>query len=385
MLPDLHMRLKYLLIPLVVAVAIAVWYLRQPEPVTVAVAAVETGSVETTVSNTRSGTVKACLRAKLSPGIGGQIARLEVRRGDMVKKEQLLVELWNDDLEAQVRLAESEFRASESRADAACLQADNAAREARRLKSLQASGVASDEEVEKVITQADALAADCLAARATVDVAESRIALARAQLEKTRLRAPFDGIVGEIQGELNEYVTPSPPGIATVPVIDLIDNSCFYVTAPIDEVDVARVEVGFPARLTLDAYGDMKFSGEVRRVGAYVLDLEKQARTVDVEVEFNNPAALGCVLAGYSADVEIILAVNEETLRIPSEAVIEEKFVYLLDTNEQQLVKTEFAPGMSNWDYTEVLSGLGEGDLVVTSVGKEGVSDGVAAVRESPE
>ena len=383
--PDLHMRLKYLLIPLVVAVAIAVWYLRQPEPVTVAVAAVETGSVETTVSNTRSGTVKACLRAKLSPGIGGQIAQLEVRRGDMVKKEQLLVELWNDDLEAQVRLAESEFRASESRADAACLQADNAAREARRLKSLQASGVASDEEVEKVITQADALAADCLAARATVDVAESRIALARAQLEKTRLRAPFDGIVGEIQGELNEYVTPSPPGIATVPVIDLIDNSCFYVTAPIDEVDVARVEVGFPARLTLDAYGDMKFSGEVRRVGAYVLDLEKQARTVDVEVEFKNPAALGCVLAGYSADVEIILAVNEETLRIPSEAVIEEKFVYLLDTKEQQLVKTEFAPGMSNWDYTEVLSGLGEGDLVVTSVGKEGVSDGVAAVRESPE
>jgi HlyD family secretion protein len=379
------MRLKYLLIPLVVAVAIAVWYLRQPEPVIVAVAAVETGSVETTVSNTRSGTVKACLRAKLSPGIGGQIARLEVRRGDMVKKEQLLVELWNDDLEAQVRLAESEFRASESRADAACLQADNAAREARRLKSLQASGVASDEEVEKVITQADALAADCLAARATVDVAESRIALARAQLEKTRLRAPFDGIVGEIQGELNEYVTPSPPGIATVPVIDLIDNSCFYVTAPIDEVDVARVEVGFPARLTLDAYGDMKFSGEVRRVGAYVLDLEKQARTVDVEVEFNNPAALGCVLAGYSADVEIILAVNEETLRIPSEAVVEEKFVYLLDTKEQQLVKTEFAPGMSNWDYTEVLSGLGEGDLVVTSVGKEGVSDGVAAVRESPE
>lgn len=379
------MRLKYLLIPLIVAAAIAVWYLRQPEPVSVAVAPVETGSVETTVSNTRSGTVKACLRAKLSPGIGGQIARLEVRRGDMVKKDQLLVELWNDDLEAQVRLAESEYKASQSRADAACLQADNAAREARRLKSLQASGAASDDQVEKVITQADALAADCLAARATVDVAESQIALAKAQLEKTRLRAPFDGTVGEIQGELNEYVTPSPPGIATVPVIDLIDNSCFYVTAPIDEVDVARVEVGFPARLTLDAYGDMKFSGEVRRVGAYVLDLEKQARTVDVEVEFKNPAALGCVLAGYSADVEIILAVNEETLRIPSEAVVEEKFVYLLNTKEQQLVKTEFTPGMSNWDYTEVLSGLEEGDLVVTSVGKEGVSDGAAAVRESPE
>jgi HlyD family secretion protein len=303
----------------------------------------------------------------------------------MVKKDQLLVELWNDDLVAQVQYAESEYKASQSRARAACLQADNAEREAKRLRSLQASGAASDEEVEKVITQADALAADCLASRATVDVAKSQIALATAQLEKTRLRAPFDGTVGEIQGELNEYVTPSPPGIATVPVIDLIDNTCFYVTAPIDEVDVARVEVGFPARLTLDAYGDMKFSGKVRRVGAYVLDLEKQARTVDVEVEFDNPAALGCVLAGYSADVEIILAVNEETLRIPSEAVVEEKYVYLLDTREKQLVKTEFQPGMSNWDFTEVVSGLEAGDLVVTSVGKEGVADGVAAVRETQE
>ncbi|MGD8234849.1 MAG: efflux RND transporter periplasmic adaptor subunit [Chromatiales bacterium] len=379
------MRFKYLLIPLVIAAAIAVWYLRQPDPVAVTVAAVEQGRVETTVSNTRSGTVKACLRAKLSPGIGGQIAKLEVRRGDMVKKDQLLVELWNDDLVAQVQYAESEYKASQSRARAACLQADNAEREAKRLRSLQASGAASDEEVEKVITQADALAADCLASRATVDVAKSQIALATAQLEKTRLRAPFDGTVGEIQGELNEYVTPSPPGIATVPVIDLIDNTCFYVTAPIDEVDVARVEVGFPARLTLDAYGDMKFSGKVRRVGAYVLDLEKQARTVDVEVEFDNPAALGCVLAGYSADVEIILAVNEETLRIPSEAVVEEKYVYLLDTREKQLVKTEFQPGMSNWDFTEVVSGLEAGDLVVTSVGKEGVADGVAAVRETQE
>lgn len=379
------MRFKYLLIPLLVAAVVLVWYLRRPDPVSVAVAAVEQGRVETTVSNTRSGTVKACLRAKLSPGIGGQISKLEVRRGDEVKKNDLLVELWNKDLEAQVQLARSEVKASESRAEAACLQADNAAREAQRLKSLQPRGAASEEQVENAVTQAEALAADCTAARATIEVANSQIALAEAQLEKTRLRAPFDGVVGEIQGELNEYVTPSPPGIATVPVIDLIDNSCFYVTAPIDEVDVARVEVGDPARLTLDAYGDMKFSGKVRRVGAYVLDLEKQARTVDVEVEFDNPAALGCVLAGYSADVEIILAVNEETLRIPSEAVVEDKYVYLLNSEEKLLVKTEFEPGMSNWDFTEVLSGLEEGDQVVTSVGKEGVEDGASAVAEAKE
>lgn len=379
------MRFKYLIIPILIAAVVAFFLLRKPDPIQVTVATVEKGTVETTVSNTRSGTVKACLRAKLSPGIGGQIAKLEVRRGDEVKKDQLLVELWNADLSAQVELAKSEFKASGSRAQAACLQAENAKREAQRLKSIQSRGAASEEQVESAITHSQALAADCLAAKSTVEVARSQIALAEAQLEKTRLRAPFDGVVGEIQGELNEYVTPSPPGIATVPVIDLIDNSCFYVTAPIDEVDVARVEVGFPARLTLDAYGNRSFAGKVRRVGVYVLDLEKQARTVDVEVEFDNPKALGCVLAGYSADVEIILDVSEETLRIPSEAVVDEKQVYLFNTADGVLQKREIEVGMSNWDYTEVLSGLEEGDLVVTSVGKEGVDDGAIAVREEQQ
>ena len=223
------------------------------------------------------------------------------------------------------------------------------------------------------------------AAQANAAVSRARIAVTEANLDKTRLVAPFDGVVAEINGELNEYVTPSPIGIATPPAIDLIANDCFYLTAPIDEVDVASISLEQAARITLDAFGAQEFAGRVRRIADYVLDVEKQARTVDVEVEFVNRADIEHLLAGYSADVEIILAVNEETLRIPSEAVVAEKYVYLLNSEETLLVKTEFEPGMSNWDFTEVLSGLEEGDLVVTSVGKEGVEDGASAVAEAKE
>ena len=67
------------------------------------------------------------------------------------------------------------------------------------------------------------------------------------------LRAPFDGIVAEFNGKGGEYLTPSPPGIQTLPAVDLIDDSCIYVNAPIDEVDAVRLKLGMSARITLDA------------------------------------------------------------------------------------------------------------------------------------
>ena len=114
-------------------------------------------------------------------------------------------------------------------------------------------------------------------------------------------------------------------------MVDLIDNTCFYITAPIDEVDVPKIAPGMTARVSLDAFGDRRFAGKVRRIAPYVLDREKQARTVDVEVEFTLPEDIRKMLAGYSADVEIILDVRQNTLRIPTEAVLEGNrvFVYL--------------------------------------------------------
>jgi HlyD family secretion protein len=192
-------------------------------------------------------------------------------------------------------------------------------------------------------------------------------------------------VVAEINGELNEYVTPSPIGIPTPPAVDLIDNGCFYLTAPIDEVDVAQVAVGQSARVTLDAFGKRRFDGKVQRIADYVLDLEKQARTVDVEVEFIDRADLEQLLAGYSADVEIILEVRRDTLRIPTEAVLDDDQVYVFLADEQLLERRQIEPGIANWDHTEVLGGLTDGEWVVTSVGREGLADGARARRAADQ
>jgi len=121
----------------------------------------------------------------------------------------------------------------------------------------------------------------------------------------------------------------------------------------------------------------------VRRVADYVLDVEKQARTVDVEVAFSNPQDLKRLLAGYSADVEIILGTRPDTLRVPTEAVLEDTRVYVFLPEDGRLEARKVRTGMSNWDYTEVLSGLESGEQVVTSVDRAGVEAGAAARIEA--
>lgn len=357
----------------------AIYYYSQPDPLEVKLVTVGRGLVENTVANTRAGTISACRRTKLSPSMGGQIANLPVKEGQRVKKGDLLIELWNKDILAELTLARREANAAKARSTAACLQAEVVEREANRLKNLREIGAASEEQTDKTVTQAKALNADCEAAKASALMSESRVRVVEANLERTRLHAPFDGIIAEVTGELNEYLTPSPPGIPTPPAVDLIDDSCFYVTAPIDEVDAPSVQIGLEARITLDAFRGTSFPGVVSRIAPYVMDMAKQARTVDIDVQFSKASDIKKMLAGYSADVEIILDSREDTLRIPTEAILDGKRVFLYRPSEGNISERIIEKGISNWAYTEVLSGLKEGDQIVVNVDIAGVEDGATA------
>ncbi len=373
--------LKWIFVLVIIGLIIGlIYYKTRPKPVSVTVTPVEVGEVSRTVANTRSGTVKACRRARLSPSIGGQIDQLPVKEGDSVEKGQLLLEIWNKDLKAQLMLAESNLSSAEARAKAADLTAGVSEREATRLSKLLAQGVASEEQTDRALSQAKALRADYEAAEAAVKVARAQIAVAKANIDRTRLTAPFDGIIGEINGEVMEFVTPSPIGVATLPTIDVIEKDCFYVTAPIDEVDAADVRVGMPVHITMDSFRGREFEGRVRRISDYVLELEKQARTVDVEVEFVNHEDTEHLLAGYSADVEIVLETKKGVLRVPTEAILDGRYVFVYQPDTGLLEKREIGIGIQNWMYTEVLSGLKEKDQVVINVEKPGIEDGAAAV-----
>ncbi len=366
---------------IVLAVGVIVWKSAQPVTITVSVVTVERADITATVSNTRAGTVDACQRAGLSAALGGNIASLPVSEGDRVTKGQVLLELWSKDLRAELLRAERDVVASNGKAEEACVRAEVAQREAVRLQRLLKQNLSSEEETDRAAGDAQALAAGCGAAMDLVKVSEARILIAKEAVERSVLRAPFDGVIAEINGELGEFVTPSPVGIATPPTIDLIDNSCLYISAPIDEVDAPAVQAGMPAMVTMDAFPDRKFTGFVRRVAPYVLQVEKQARTVEVEVEIDDPGK-SVLLPGYSADVEVILSVRENVLSVPTQAVMENRRVFVLDEAQGILEERQIETGVSNWEQTEILSGLDAGELVVLSVDRAGVEDGAIAARE---
>lgn len=366
---------------LAIVVIGAILYVGRAKPVLVTLYKVERGTVEATITNTRAGTVKACRRAKMSPPAGGQISKLNVKKGQRVVAGQVLLELWHKDLHAQEDLAQEQLVTAQSHAKEACAMAAAAQRDADRARQLRDQGFISSQQLDRSLTDASARQAGCDAARAEIEQSGARIDVARAGLERMTLRAPFGGVVADISGELGEYATPSPPGIPTLPAIDLIDDSCMFVSAPIDEVDAASVKVGQVARITLDAIKGKSFAGKVKRIAPYVLELEKQARTVEVEVAFAERPSEENLLVGYSADVEIVHEVRANVLRVPTQALLEGKHVLLYRADgvlEDRVVKT----GLANWDQTEVTEGLKEGDQLVISLDRAGVKAGVKVQPE---
>lgn len=381
--PLARTRTALIVLALIVLAGILVWKLSEPKPVPVVLATAERGLVESNVSNTRAGTVKACRRARLAPISGGLIYHIMVRESDRVKKGQVLIELWNKDLVAQRKLATEQLASSRNHTIEVCALAEAATGDAKRKSRLREKGFISIEALENAQAQAQSKRAACDAAKSDVGQSMARIDLANAGIEKSTITAPFDGIVAKVSGELGEFTTPSPPGIPTPPAIDLIDDSCLYVTAPIDEVDAPAIKVGMPARITLDAFPGRHFPGRISRIAPYVLDIEKQARTVDVDIDFTDEKDEKALLVGYSADAEVILTRHPDTLRIPTRALLEGNRVLLLRDGklEEKQVKT----GLSNWEYTEVLSGIKSGDKVVVSLERSGVKAGVRAVADSGE
>lgn len=376
------LRIFIVLLITAIAVVVLVYWLQRNKPIPVTLSEVDNGEVQRTVTNTRAGTLNACRRARLSPSLGGQIAKLPVREGEKVSEGQVLFEIWNDDLRAQIQLTRSELTASQSLQQQACIQADLAQRESRRLDELLSQRLASAESADKAEGQAQASRASCDAARANVAVSQARIAVAQAALNRTRLIAPFDGTIAEVNGELGEYVTPSPVGVPTPPAVDMIDISCLYVSAPIDEVDAPEIRAGMEARISLDAFGKHFFAGRVRRVAPYVLDKEKQARTVDIEVDFISEQDNRNMLPGYTADVEVIIDSHSDSLRIPTEALLEGNKVYLYDEDFDTISEIEVSTGLSNWQHTEVLEGLQQGQRIVTSIDRDGLVDGAVVKVE---
>lgn len=298
-------------------------------------AAVKT-RVEATVSSVTSGSVDAEHEVELAFGTVGRVSRLNVKLGSMVKRGDILAELENLDLKQSLTKANSDL--------------------ARAQTLLKSKVLASSESEEALKAQE----------------------LAHANYEKSLIRAPFDGVVAEINlevGQLSQITAVIP-----VALIRLVDLEPRFVEAEIDEVDLPHVALGLPARVKILAVRREPFKGTVRKVVPFVSAAREQDRTSPIELTIENEGIL--LPVGASADVEILTEARDDVLAVPSRAVFGRggsRYVFTLVGSEA--VKASVDIGLSNYDRTEIKGGLVEGAVVLTPRESGELVDG-APVKE---
>ena len=346
--------------------ALALWWWPQATPVKLV--EVGRGDVLVTVVNTRAGTIKSCQRAGLSLPGGGVVAQIAVKAGDRVAKGDLLLTLWSDDIRADLSRALAQQALGKTQREERCSEAAYYEREANRLATLLAKNLTSRTLAEQAQNLAHTRRYICRASRQQERVDEALVAQVEARLAERRLQAPFAGVVAEVNSKLGEYMTPSPPGVAMPPVIDLIDDRCLYVSAPIDEVDAARLKVGQRARVLLDAMPGRDFAATVTRIAPYVKELEKQARTVEVEATLIAPPGDVPLLIGYSADLEVEVTRATDVLRVAASSRADDGSVLRLEGDK--LVRVLPRWGVENWNWIEVAEGLAAGDRLAAQPGQ---------------
>ncbi|MEZ4280996.1 MAG: efflux RND transporter periplasmic adaptor subunit [Myxococcota bacterium] len=349
-----------------------------PEPIEVRVEPAERGLVQATLTNSKAGTVEARRRSRIAAEIGGRVVEILHREGAQVKAGEVLVRLAEESLRAKLEQAREGVPVAEARLEDACLRRDRARRELDRTRRLAEQNVISEDRLDALQYSFDSARVACESARAELGAARASLRAAQSELEKTTIVAPFDGIIAEVNVEVGEWVTPSPPLLTSPPVIDLIDPTSIYISAPMDEVDAGAVRPGLPVEVTVDSRPGETFAGRVARVAPYVLDTEAQNRTLEIEVALDDPAVSRTLLPGTSADAEVVLEAREDVLRVPTSALLRSEKVLVLE--DGRLVERVIELGLRNWQYAEVRSGLEPGEPVVVALDEKEIVAGARAI-----
>jgi RND family efflux transporter MFP subunit len=352
--------------------------------VTVGLAEVVGGQSGSSTGITANGYVVARTKASVSSRISGRLAFLGVEEGSVLSQGEIIASLENDDYKAVVAQTEAEVM----RAEAALLEAeanrDQLIRDARRARDLLSDSLISEQEVEDVAARLDAAEARVAAQTAQIGAAVAAVGVAQANLDNTYIRAPFDGTVLRKDAEVGEVVAPvaTGGGLTRGAVVTMADLETLEVEVDVNEAYIAQIESKQPAVITVDAYPDTTYRGEVRQI---VPTADRQRATVLVKVSILDRDPRILPEMGTRVDfMQLADTVSSESpstrIFVPSSAVRDEQgqpIVWVV--REGRVFRTEVTAGPVSGGRREIRSGLSGGEQLVIA-GPAVLEDG-ATVR----
>jgi len=312
----------------------------------------------------------------LKTEVTGTIKSLNVKEGMHVRAGEVLVEI--DDQEYRLKwersealrlkylsdlLLDKQFAPPNKEMDAAAIERiKKAEQDFSKAGSLYGQGMISREEFEKakrsyesLLIESGVKQEEVMAAAKGLTQAEIDARIAQMELERTKIRAPFAGIISDIKVSLQEYIS------AGRELFTLVDISRIKVQAKVLESEIGKMKVGYEAALRFSAYPGKTFKGHVEAVSPII---NPEDRTCAVHIAVENPQEE--IKPGMHAEVEIAADIYKDRLLVPQEAVLVRGGRKLVFAVEEGLAKWRYIEvGLENKDYAEVLDGVKEGEMVI--------------------
>ncbi len=314
----------------------------EPTPVKTATVTVETLNVEVTAV----GTLRADETVVVRPEIAGRVAAIHFKEGQAIRQNEPLITLDQAEYQAQLASSAAQLALEES--------------SFRRLQDLDRKNLTSQQNLDE--------------ARARLDAARAQHELNRVRLDKTVIRAPFDGTVGLRQVSPGAYVKPGDD------IANLESLGAMKLDFRAPETYLARLRTGQTLAVRVDAWPDQPFEGAIYAIEPGV---DEETRTVLLRARLPNKG--NKLRPGLFARISLVLERRENALVAPEQAIVpvgQKSFVYRVV--EGKAIMTPVQLGQRRPGQVEIVEGVSAGDVLVTD-GQLKIRDGAAVKPLPPE
>jgi len=330
------------------AVAGANFYFKREKGLTVTTEAIKSRDLEAVVS--ASGKVQPKRLVKISAETPGRVVNLAVNEGDRIKKGQFLLQIDPKSLSTRVAGGNASLQAAETSLDqmrqaieTAKVQLQQAQQNLTRQRNLWAQQLTTREALERAENDVRSAESAVQEREKQIRPQESRIAQERAGLEsmrydlsKVRIESTIDGIVTRRNVQEGETAVIGTMNNAGTVLLELADMSVIQAEVEVDETNVPHVQIGQPAKITIDAIPDKSFKGHVTEIGNSPIQVQgaatsTQATNFLVKVMIDEPVAE--VRPGFTCTADITTATRKDVVAVPIPAVAVRELVY--DANGQ--------------------------------------------------
>jgi len=352
----------------VAGLAGAGWYASRPHAIDVTTTAIVTSypSQQFVVLNA-TGYVVAQRKAAIASKATGRLEWLGVAEGSTVKEGEVIARLDNRDVVAQAQSAEAAVRAARAALEGAKAEERDATTQLKRNEELVAKGFVSQASLDAVKMRADRAIAGVANAQASIAVAQANARNAQVAVDYTQIRAPFDGVIVSKAANVGDMVTPfSSATDSKGAVVSMVDMSTLEVEADVSESSLAKIKVGQPCEITLDALPDVRFRGRVSRM---VPTVDRAKATVVTKVRFDaiDPRILPDMSAKVSFLAQEVTAEQQKPLLAvnPDALTTREGATVLFVVRDGKLAQVPVVRGAALGDLVAITGAVQTGEKAV--------------------